>query len=298
LRHLVLISLASLILAACGGDPTAASPTAAPEAEATSGSDPASSPGTAADSSPGTAADGQEGGSGKEFEIRESDTARHAHGATPSKIEPTATEAALKFFVVDKDKGPIKGIVIKLTAPDGTTYHTEATDAAGYAEVLVPVGQKYDLVYLSLGRRDVAAKVAVDDHPKQTLKLTLRYKRHGGLGRAGEPPRFILQGVTFETGKATIQPDSYPQLDNVVDYMKHDKSARIEVSGHTDNVGNPKSNKKLSQRRAQACRDYLISKGIDGGRIQAVGYGEERPVASNDTEEGRAQNRRIEAKEL
>jgi outer membrane protein OmpA-like peptidoglycan-associated protein len=289
LRHLVPITLASLILAACGGDPTAASSTATPEAEATSGSDLASTPGAAADA--------QEGGEANEFEIRESDTARHAHGATPSKIEPTATEAALKFFVVDKDKGPIKGIVISLTAPDGSKYHTEATDAAGYAEVLVPVGQKYDLVYLSLGRRDVAAKVAVDDHPKQTLKLTLRYKRHG-VGGPGEPPRFILEGVTFDSGKATISPDSYPQLDNVVEYMKHDKAVRIEISGHTDNVGNPKANKKLSQRRAQACRDYLIAKGVDGSRIEAVGHGEEQPVASNDTEEGRAQNRRIEAKEL
>lgn len=80
--------------------------------------------------------------------------------------------------------------------------------------------------------------------------------------------------------------------------MTYKKSARIEISGRTDNVGNPKSNKVLSEKRAQACRDNLISKGIDGSRVEAVGYGDEQSIASNDTEEGRQKNRRIEAIEL
>jgi outer membrane protein OmpA-like peptidoglycan-associated protein len=169
--------------------------------------------------------------------------------------------------------------------------------------VLVPVGQKYELVYLSLGRKDIAATVAVTDEPNQNVRLTLRYKRI-------DPPRpkvtlpdvpepgFVLNGVTFDTGKATIRAESYPRLDSVAEYMMHKKSARIQISGHTDNVGNPKVNKALSQKRAQACRDYLISKGVDGSRIEAIGYGDERPIASNDTEEGRQENRRIEAIEL
>ena len=89
-----------------------------------------------------------------------------------------------------------------------------------------------------------------------------------------------------------------PRLDHVYEYLAHKRSARIEISGHTDNVGNPKANKDLSQRRAQACRDYLVGKGIDAARIVAVGKGDEAPVAPNDTEEGRRQNRRIEATEL
>ena len=100
------------------------------------------------------------------------------------------------------------------------------------------------------------------------------------------------------SGKAVIDPESYPRLDGVVEYMVYKKSARIEISGHTDNLGNPKTNKALSEKRAQACRDYLIKKGIDGGRIEAHGFGDERPIAPNDSEEGRRQNRRIEATEL
>jgi outer membrane protein OmpA-like peptidoglycan-associated protein len=80
--------------------------------------------------------------------------------------------------------------------------------------------------------------------------------------------------------------------------MMHRTSARIRVSGHTDNLGNPKKNQALSEARAKSVRDYLMARGIDGSRIEAVGYGDQQPVASNDTEEGRQQNRRIEAIEL
>jgi OmpA-OmpF porin, OOP family len=80
--------------------------------------------------------------------------------------------------------------------------------------------------------------------------------------------------------------------------MTHKKSARIEVSGHTDNVGKKKDNKRLSQKRADAVRAYLVSKGIDASRIDTIGYGDERPIAPNDTDQGRQKNRRIEATEL
>jgi outer membrane protein OmpA-like peptidoglycan-associated protein len=204
----------------------------------------------------------------------------------------------MKFTVVDKDKGPIPGIVVSLTAPDVKKYYTEETNAEGYAEVLVPVGKKYDLVYLSLGRRDVAAQVAVTDEPNQNVRLTLRYKRIDPPGKVAPEPKFVLEGINFDVNKATIRPESFPMLDVVVEYMTYKKSARIEISGHTDNQGNPKKNKKLSEQRAQACRQYLIDKGIEGSRIMAQGFGDEQPIASNDTEEGRQQNRRIEAKEL
>ncbi len=95
--------------------------------------------------------------------------AKGAHGAKESKLTATKTEAAMKFFVIDKDKGPVKGVVIVLAAPTGTKYYTDETDADGYAEVLVPVGQKYDVTYLSLGHGDVAATVTVTNQPKQNV---------------------------------------------------------------------------------------------------------------------------------
>ena len=227
-----------------------------------------------------------------EFKLQDTHTAKEAHGATASKLKPTRTEAVMKLFVVDKDKGPVKGVVAFLTGPDKTKYYAEPTDSEGYAEVLVPVGKQYDVTFLSLGRREIAATVPVADEPSQSVKLTLRYKREGA-----EKP-FILAGINFETGKATIRPESFPRLDAVVEFMAHKKSARVEISGHTDNVGNAKSNKTLSEQRAQACRNYIVSKGIDKKRLDAVGFGDEHPIAPNDTDEGRQRNRRIEAKEL
>jgi OmpA-OmpF porin, OOP family len=226
-----------------------------------------------------------------EFKLQDTHTAKDAHGATGSKIKPTRTEAAMKLFVVDKDKGPVKGVGVFMTGPDKTKYYAEPTDSAGYTELLVPVGKTYDITFLSLGRHEIAATVPVADEPSQSVKLTLRYKREN------DKP-FILSGVEFDTAKATIRPGSFKQLDDVVDFMLHKKEARIEISGHTDNVGNPQANKTLSQKRAEACRNYIVSKGIDKKRMDAVGEGDTRPVASNDTDEGRQKNRRIEAREL
>jgi OOP family OmpA-OmpF porin len=227
-----------------------------------------------------------------EFKLQDTHTAKEAHGATASKLKPTRTEAVMKLFVVDKDKGPVKGVVMFLTGPDKTKYYADPTDSEGYAEVLVPVGKQYDVTFLSLGRREIAATVPVADEPSQSVKLTLRYKRE-----IAERP-FILAGVNFDTAKSTIRPESFPRLDAVVDFMVHKKTARVEISGHTDNVGNAKANKTLSEQRAQACRNYIVSKGIDKKRLDAVGFGDERPIAPNDTDEGRQKNRRIEAKEL
>jgi outer membrane protein OmpA-like peptidoglycan-associated protein len=226
------------------------------------------------------------------FKLRESTESREAHGTTPSKITATRTEAAMKLVVLEKDKGPVKGVVIVLTSPSGAQYSTEETDATGYAEVLVPVGQKYEITYLSLGRKDVAASVTVDDKPSQNIRLTLRFKR------LPPPPPFVLSGITFDTGKTTIRPESTGRLDMVVDFMSRKKSAKVEISGHTDNVGKPKANKELSGKRANACKAYLVAKGIDSSRIIAMGYGDTKPVAPNDSAENREKNRRIEVVEL
>jgi outer membrane protein OmpA-like peptidoglycan-associated protein len=225
-------------------------------------------------------------------DTRDAGVARNAHGASVSKLQPTLTEAVMKLFVIEKDKGPVKGIVIVMTAPDGTKYFTEETDAEGYAEVLVPVGQKYEVTYLALGRKDLAASVTVTDEPKQRVKLTLRFKR------LPPPPPFVLSGINFDTAKATIRPESFVRLDIVYEFLSHKKKARVEISGHTDNVGKAKANKVLSADRAQACRAYLISKGIAGDRITTAGYGDERPTAPNDNAENRQKNRRIEVVEL
>lgn len=253
----------------------------------------------AADAPPAGGSGGEpsgDGGAGNEFQLQHSDTAEQAHGDHPSQIEASQTHAAMRLFVVDPDAGPISGVVIKMTAPDGATFYTAETDSQGYGEVFVPVAQRYGMEYLSLGRRNNTAEVTVPAGPNQDIRLTLRYRRQRGAER--ERARFVLDGIEFDSGRATIRPDSNPRLDRIVEYMTHKPNVRLRIAGYTDNVGNARANKTLSERRAQAVRAYLLSHGIEGRRVEAVGFGDEDPVASNDTEEGRQQNRRIEALEL
>ncbi|MBX7193138.1 MAG: OmpA family protein [Sandaracinaceae bacterium] len=303
----------TLSLAACGGGQS----TSSSGGGASSGAESASGGSASSDSAGGSSSSGG-GSSAGEFQLSESQTADQAHGDHPSAITSTATHAAMRLFVVDPDSGPTTGVVIKLTGPDGHAYYTHETDSQGYAEVLVPAGARYDLEYLSLGRRSTTAHVDVPAGPRQDIRLTLRYRRWHPPPRpvivprepeptpatpeapppAPEPEGLVLEGILFQSGSATIDPESNPRLDRVVEYMTHMTSVRIRISGHTDNVGNPQRNRTLSQERADAVRAYLVAHGVDGARVEAIGYGDTRPVAPNDTEEGRQQNRRIEAAEL
>ena len=106
--------------------------------------------------------------------------------------------------------------------------------------------------------------------------------------------KIALRNVFFETGKSEVKIDSYAELDRLIQLMQDVPSLIIELSGHTDNVGNDEYNLNLSQRRADAVRAYLTSRGVDKSRVSAVGYGDRKPVDSNDTIEGRANNRRTE----
>jgi OOP family OmpA-OmpF porin len=111
--------------------------------------------------------------------------------------------------------------------------------------------------------------------------------------------RFVdkkIEGVQFLPNKADLLPSSFTVLDQAVAAVAEVPTVRLEVQGHTDNVGNPNDNLTLSQARADAVKAYLISKGVDATRLQAVGYGSTRPVADNNQATGRAQNRRVEFK--
>ncbi|MGB2869527.1 MAG: OmpA family protein [Bacteroidota bacterium] len=104
----------------------------------------------------------------------------------------------------------------------------------------------------------------------------------------------VLKGVYFETNRATIKKNSEAVLMMAYNALVANPDAQIEIGGHTDNVGSEKANQELSLKRAQAVRLWLVKKGIASNRMKAVGKGENEPVASNDTEAGRAENRRIE----
>jgi OOP family OmpA-OmpF porin len=104
----------------------------------------------------------------------------------------------------------------------------------------------------------------------------------------------IMQQIHFEFDKDKIKPESFPILDAVSDILVQNPKIRLEIQGHTDNKGSAVYNKKLSDRRAAAVLKYLVAKGIDAGRLTSFGYGLERPIADNKTDQGRALNRRVQ----
>jgi len=103
-----------------------------------------------------------------------------------------------------------------------------------------------------------------------------------------------LNNIFFNSNKSEILPASYEELNKLADYLLINTNTFIQINGHTDNTGNEEENKKLSEARAKAVSEYLILKGIDKKRINYTGYGSVKPIATNDTEEGKQKNRRVE----
>ena len=106
----------------------------------------------------------------------------------------------------------------------------------------------------------------------------------------------ILDDVLFDFDKSNIKPEAGAILDRLVAFMKENKVKKAALSGHTDNVGTDAYNKKLSERRVNSVKAYVIKKGVEAGRVSGQGFGESKPIADNKTKEGRAKNRRVEIK--
>ena len=134
----------------------------------------------------------------------------------------------------------------------------------------------------------VLAAGAKDLYERQTTDLSAVEKAIQETGK------FVTNNILFDTGKATLKPESMAEIAKVADFMKKNPSARFEVQGHTDSQGSDKVNDPLSQQRAEAIVTALVSLGVDAFNLRAVGKGSHEPVADNKTEEGRAQNRRVE----
>lgn len=105
---------------------------------------------------------------------------------------------------------------------------------------------------------------------------------------------YIALSILFEIGKFAIQKESLPIVDHIFELMNNNKTLKISIEGHTDNVGVAASNKTLSNNRAKAIFDFLVAKGIDKNRMSFVGWGQEKPISDNRTDEGRTKNRRVE----
>lgn len=173
---------------------------------------------------------------------------------------------------------------------DGKNYGVARTNpSTGEYTIVLPYGVNYDFSAFAAGFMGVS----------ENLDLTgvgeyMEIKRDLYLVPIEVGQTVRLNNIFFETGKADLKSESFTELNRVIEFLQQNPNIKIELSGHTDNVGNDEFNKTLSQKRADSVMAYLVTNGIDPTRLLAKGYGMEKPVADNTTEEGKAMNRRVE----
>ena len=173
-------------------------------------------------------------------------------------VSTTSSNAATGKYLISLPSGKNYGINVKA---EGYLFHSENFQipaATGYQEIIKDV---------LLNKMEVGQKV-------------------------------VLKNIFFDYAKATLRPESYPELNRLLKLLTDYPKLKIEISGHTDNRGSRATNTKLSNNRAKAVYDYLIANGIDATRLTYKGYAFDQPIATNDTDEGRQQNRRVEFKVL
>jgi outer membrane protein OmpA-like peptidoglycan-associated protein len=168
---------------------------------------------------------------------------------------------------------------------------TTTSDSTGSYFIRIPQPKRYGVEIVA---RNYMLNLDVVDLAKESFRSEII--RDFMLDPIEIGAKMILKNIFFEFGKSTLKTESYIQLDNVVLLLQSTPGLRIEISGHTDNVGSAKANQKLSEDRSKAVVNYLVSRGIELSRLEYKGYGFSQPVASNSTADGRSQNRRVEFK--
>ncbi|MGC4036960.1 MAG: OmpA family protein [Chitinophagaceae bacterium] len=194
------------------------------------------------------------------------------------------------------DKKTTKGLPSAVELIDLATKQTISkvqTDERGNYLITLPVGKDYAFNVNRKGYLFYSDNFSLSHNSPDSV-----YKKDIPLQPIEANASIILNNIFFATNKYDLKPESQVELDKVVQLMKDNPTIKIEISGHTDNVGKPADNLKLSNTRARAVINYLIEHGIQNLRMNAIGFGETKPIADNKTDEGRARNRRTELKIL
>lgn len=203
----------------------------------------------------------------------------------PKKEIKESTNLKITGRVLNSKTG--ESILASLLFESGDTIVSASSSSAGYAAEVQPA-KFYTVKIESPGF--VSAVEKFDAVAVEVKNLELNFK----LQPIEVGTTVTLKNVLFMQSKAVLLKESYPELDEVVTFMKANPTVEIELAGHTDNRGSVNQLATLSRQRVNTVKTYLVSKGIDSKRITGKGYGGTKPIASNDTEESRALNRRVE----
>ncbi|MEO7308973.1 MAG: OmpA family protein [Chitinophagaceae bacterium] len=210
----------------------------------------------------------------------------------PKGIKEDGKMATVNVVMTNSKKLPQKGEEIIFVAAGTSKTYNAKTDAHGKSSLRLPPGDDYTIKLKTM--QDTTQYTMMNIPPLAAgqfftapFTVTIQY----------DPPvNFTLDNVQFDVGQATLRSSSFKQLDELADYLRWKEGQAVEIAGHTDNTGVPADNVKLSQRRSETVKAWLVKKGIPASRITAKGYGDTQPMADNKTAEGRQQNRRTEAR--
>jgi len=211
----------------------------------------------------------------------------------------------VKAKVIDAKTKKTLSANLDITDLQGSeSYYTEKIDDQGIFLIPLPAGKQYALNIQKKGYLIHSENFALENVKTAIDPFLMIIELHkippvppkpaseAEVETISEP--IVLKNVFFETGSAELKDISIIELNKLFDFLIEDKTLRIQLNGHTDNVGTDNDNMTLSDARANSVRDYLIEKGINKDRLRAKGFGETVPVTTNDTEDGRKQNRRTE----
>ncbi|MBI4645859.1 MAG: OmpA family protein [Bacteroidia bacterium] len=213
----------------------------------------------------------------------------------PSVIKPKPVVLVTGRVLNERNNKPVGGVkIIYEILPGGEEAGIARSDPkTGEYKIVLPAGKTFGFRALAAGFYSQSANLDLTE-----LKEYAEVEKDLKIAPIEVGMVITLNNIFFEFAKAILRPESFPELERVFQFMVDNPALKVEISGHTDDVGSDETNNKLSKNRAQAVTDYLVKSGIDPNRIITKGYGETRPVAFNNTEEGRQMNRRVEFKIL
>jgi outer membrane protein OmpA-like peptidoglycan-associated protein/Tol biopolymer transport system component len=209
----------------------------------------------------------------------------------PANLRP-ASVALLTGTIIDKRTGkPIDAKIIIEDLETGLPIFTAASNAtSGNFATVLQTGRDYGISISSPGYIFHSQRYTIPAHSTYT-----EFAEKFELDQLRQGSSFIVNNIFFDYDQAVLRPESRPELERAVALLKEYPTIRVTIDGHTDNIGSTSYNQKLSMQRAEAVRDYLITQGgIDSTRLEVRGFGFSKPVAPNQTDQGRQQNRRTE----
>lgn len=207
----------------------------------------------------------------------------------PEKFRATPLQALEVKMIDEITLQPVKGYLEVFEIEDFDTVRTSLqSNDAGEITLALKVDRSYGALAYSEGYMVRSVHLIGDTSSARQISILMKSVKNA------EEEVIRLENIHFKTGEATLLPSSAPELNSMADLFLKNPHWKFEIAGHTDNVGDAEANLILSEKRAESVKQYLIQKGISEERMKAIGYGEAKPIDTNDTPEGRRKNRRTE----